>query len=273
MNMKRILSAILLTLAVTALSHAATSTTRPVTRRAVITSKPASATKPADSLARLEKAKTAFVQTVGKATRDLRAEYDEVADQLKHAGDEESAKRIRDERDRVLAATTRPAVEGRAWIDDGWTILFRSTNPLLWNIEVNNGDDYSLPIKAVPAGMRYLRIRRMDTMDEVIIPCKRAELDQVHWPTPRAIFRGDKRLNRQACVVAILDPSHAVDHSQPLIALTPEGWYSGWGFAESGEGIEKQAWVWDGQSIGLTEMEIAVTDRPLRTTEEKHLKK
>jgi hypothetical protein len=122
----------LITLAAVTSTHAATSTTRPATAastRRVVTSKPAPATKPADSLVRLEKAKTAFVQTVGKATRDLRAEYDEVADHLKHVADEESAKRIRDERDRVLAATTRPAVEGRAWIDDGWTILFRSTNP------------------------------------------------------------------------------------------------------------------------------------------------
>ena len=55
---------------------------------------------------------------LGKATHDLRAEYDEVADQLKHAGDDESAKRVRDERDRVLAATTRPALEGRAWVED-----------------------------------------------------------------------------------------------------------------------------------------------------------
>jgi hypothetical protein len=121
--------------------------------------------------------------------------------------------------------------------------------------------------------MRYLRLRRMDTGDQVIIPCRRAELDQVKWPTPGPIFRGDKRLNRQACVVAILDPAQAVDHGKPLIALTNEGWYSGWGFAESGEGIEAQAWAWNGESIGPTEMEIAVTDRPLRTSEEKDVKR
>lgn len=58
-----------------------------------------------------------------------------------------------------------------------------------------------------------------------------------------------------------------------LLDMTPQGNYSGWGFAVPAEGEERQAYVWDGAPIPRTVMEVAVTARKLRAQETAHLLK
>jgi hypothetical protein len=127
-------------------------------------------------------------------------------------------------------------------------------------------------MKAAPASMKYLRVRRMDTKEEVIIPATRESLTGMKWPSPTPVFRGDKRINRQACVLGIVGSRKpARDHSAPLMAMA-DGWFTGWGFAEVGEGAdEAQAFVWDGEALGGTVMEIAVIAGPLKDEEGENL--
>ena len=48
---------------------------------------------------------------------------------------------------------------------------------------MNNADCYALPVKAAPASMKYLRVRRMDTKEEVIIGDACADDDEVPSPS------------------------------------------------------------------------------------------
>ena len=51
-----------------------------------------------------------------------------------------------------------------AFVGNDWRVIFRSSNPLIWNSEIVNGKDLiAEPLSSVPFGLRYLRMRNIDT--------------------------------------------------------------------------------------------------------------
>jgi hypothetical protein len=60
--------------------------------------------------------------------------------------------------------------------DAGWTVLFRADDPLIW--DHNTGDatadnGYAISSKKAPEKIRFLRLKRMDTGDVVIVKMNR----------------------------------------------------------------------------------------------------
>lgn len=154
-------------------------------------------------------------------------------------------------------------------IEDGWTILFRSDNPMLWNIAVRNKDSYAVPM-ASAGKFKYVRMRRMDTKDEVIIPVSRFGTPE--RPANHSYLREDKCVNRNGFCLGIVDMRAPADSGRvPVMDCTTAGNFSGWGFGFWGQGRERQGYLWEGEPIDPTVMEIAVTNRELTDAEQKAL--
>ena len=228
---------------------------------------------------RLRRAEAAFSAIVESASKRLGDEFEAVAGAYERAGNEARARATREARDARFAAgaATRPALPadggGRAVasdrpeVKDGWSVLFRSSDPLLWDVAVRNTDSFAVPVASAPPGFRYVRLTRADTGEYVIVPA--ATLRSGGEPGSRPWFRGDKRIDKQGCCLGIVDGARPVDVEHvPILRSSTAGSFSGWGFGIWLSGPERQAWVWDGKPLKETIMEIAVTGREL-TAEEK----
>src|SRR5688572_367596 len=75
------------------------------------------------------------------------------------------------------ATTTATATSTAPAADGDWTILFRGDDPTLWNTDGGGGDtaaeNYAIKLEKTPQAVRYLRLKRLDTGDAVIIPAPR----------------------------------------------------------------------------------------------------
>ncbi|MCA9060043.1 MAG: hypothetical protein KDA85_16160, partial [Planctomycetaceae bacterium] len=50
-----------------------------------------------------------------------------------------------------------------------WYVVFRSSDPAIWNKDVREAPDrFAVPLSRAPAGIRYVRVKRMDNDDYVI---------------------------------------------------------------------------------------------------------
>lgn len=223
---------------------------------------------------RLERAKATYAAATEASRKRLDEEFETIAAAYERAGNGARAEATRDDRRQFFAPATQPAATAAApeappaqqpEVKDGWTILFRSSNPLLWNIDVRNRDSYAVALFSAPSRFRYLRLRRADTGEFVILPTE--NIPGRVYPADKPWFRGDKALNRHACALGIVDVDRTVDANQvPVLEIAPEGAYSGWGFAQRAAG-DGQAWVWNGIALEETVMEIAVTARELTPDE------
>lgn len=60
-----------------------------------------------------------------------------------------------------------------------WVVLFRGRDPKGWNTALKGrGDAYAIPLAEAPADLKYLRLRRLDTNEALIIPMTRDRLTQ-----------------------------------------------------------------------------------------------
>ena len=225
---------------------------------------------------RLKKARDAFTASVDVARRRLREEYDSAVQAYTRAGNLDKAVATRRARDQVASSTTMPVVldDPRPEPDsDGWTVLFRSADPLVWNLPVHTAAITAFPVSAAPSNVRYLRLRRLDTNDAVIVPCTNEQLMTRTWPLTHPTFRGDRCLAQGGRELGIIDPRAPRDvNNTPIIDVTPSGPFSGWGFAVWGTGVGRgQGYVWDSKAIPPTTFEIAVTARDLSADDRKLL--
>src|SRR5439155_25422934 len=84
-------------------------------------------TRKSDPLeSRLERAKLAFTSAIDQASKKLDGEYETVVAAYTREGKLDRALAVREQREQFLSSTTRPAVETQVFVEDGWTILFRS---------------------------------------------------------------------------------------------------------------------------------------------------
>jgi hypothetical protein len=72
-----------------------------------------------------------------------------------------------------------------------WRVLFRSKKPELWNTNTQAGDDFAIPLQSTPEKTKYLRLRRMDTGDAIILPMTRGRIGRVDPPGPRVRWNGE----------------------------------------------------------------------------------
>jgi hypothetical protein len=220
----------------------------------------------------LEDAKKAYGEAIDAAKTRLAAAYGAAILAATQRGDLDAAMALRRERDSLAAnELNHGARDPDVKVEDGWTILFRSNDPLLFNAPVLNATSYSVAVSCAPPTTRWLRVKRMDTSQYVIVPMtaegilKNGDTSEPFW------WRGDKKLSACACNVGIVDQSMPTA-GPTLQAMEPNGNFAGWGFGETVQG-DRQGYVWARVTIPRTVFEIAVTDRDLSPEEEGQLLK
>jgi type II secretory pathway pseudopilin PulG len=156
--------------------------------------------------------------------------------------------------------------------DGHWAVLFRSDDPAYWDT-TGNAAHYAVPLQRAPAGVRFLRLKRTDTGEAMIVAVTDDELkSRPGAGRRRAMWNGTNEIENGARHLGI---SLVIGgEGLPNIAILAEGdgGTSGSGFGHkrnvAGAG---QRYVWIGQEIAKTVFEVAVTDQPLSEDEQKLL--
>jgi hypothetical protein len=152
-----------------------------------------------------------------------------------------------------------------------WRVLFRSNRPELWNTNTQTGDDFAIPLRSTPADTRYLRLRRMDTGEAIIIPMSRGRIGRVDPPGRKARWNGEGKDDFGGYHLGIAEGAVArFMEGQGTIGVLMDGWDanpgSGFGHAHH---IENggQRFSWRGKELSPTVFEVAVTTGELSGAE------
>lgn len=134
-------------------------------------------------------------------------------------------------------------------------VLFRANDPSLWGSEVFSGANRrARSLAQLPTELAFLRMRRMDTREGVVVPITSAALTDDGDGQPRG-FNGSNETFYGAYHLGIFDESLPQDVETRFT-------YGGWGFGHSVLGPEQQACGWEGRVIAPdTVFEIAVFTR------------
>jgi hypothetical protein len=151
-----------------------------------------------------------------------------------------------------------------------WSILFRADDPAVWNTDAKGSDGVpiALPLSEAPARFRYLRLRRMDTREALIVAVTPEELENGTPPAPETGFwwnGGNKEEYKGRHLGIAHGPRYKFPMPHDMIAVMEIGWE---GFAGSGFGHkcfvnDGQYHCWLGKEIKKTAFEIAVAEGPL----------
>jgi len=181
--------------------------------------------------------------------------------------------------------TTDPSPESDASAspDDGnhgWTILFRASDPNLWNSDSDNEGAFSIALDDSAVDFRWLRMRRIDTNEAAIIPLTRDNLlklteldDGVFWNgTGRQVTSNGRTHRKLGIATRAFSRRYK---SKGVLILNPprvsgSGW-SGWGFGKIALIHSPQYFAWAGERIPETVFEISVTNGDLSTEEKAEL--
>jgi hypothetical protein len=161
-----------------------------------------------------------------------------------------------------------------------WTVLFRSDNPEFWNSDSKNGkgERIATPVRNAPETTAYVRLRRMDTGEALILPINRDRLlnDEVpDYGTDNSVWWNgsakDEWKGRHLGIV--VGPRKKFPAPNGMISVMNQGWdaFGGSGFGHKVGGNDKQHYCWRGKEIPKTVFEIAVSDGPLSPEEKKSL--
>jgi hypothetical protein len=158
-----------------------------------------------------------------------------------------------------------------------WRILFRSKKPELWNTNTQTGDDFAIPMQSTPEGVRYLRLRRLDTGDAIIIAISRGRIGRVDPQGAKVRWNGGANDEHGGYHLGIAEgPVARFTEGQGTIGVLMDGWDanpgSGFGHAHHiDNGGQRFSWL--GKEIPATTFEIAVTTEELTDKEKAWLRK
>lgn len=156
-----------------------------------------------------------------------------------------------------------------------WTLLFVGDDAAYWDT-TGNEEHYAAPVSRAPAGTRYLKLKRMDTDETIIVDMTKDQLRRgapaedlsVRWNGTNKAEYGGRHLG------VIQGPRLPFMTNQGQVSVMNDGFDA---FAGSGFGHKHhvdgagQRYAWRGQEIPKTAFEIAVTDQDLSEDEQKLL--
>jgi Tol biopolymer transport system component len=158
----------------------------------------------------------------------------------------------------VVRRTTPPKPRDAG---NGWEVVFRSAEPSIWKADVDRGPDtFALPMEAVPAAVRFLRLTNTGTGKAVIVGMtkdrlgKLSEQDGYGWNGANPYQYGGYHLG-------VYDPTWS-NSKQGLISILhvhetlSDRW--GWGFGHRTLIDDRQGYSWGGEPIDRTVFESAV---------------
>jgi hypothetical protein len=159
-----------------------------------------------------------------------------------------------------------------------WSILFRADDPSVWNKDAKGPDGVpiAVPLKSAPDNFSYLRLRRMDTREALIIAVTPEQLENGKAPTPEAGFwwnGGNKEEYEGRHLGIAHGPRYKFPVPHGMIAVMEDGWdgFTGSGFGHKCFVNDGQYYCWLGKEIKKTAFEIAVSEGPLGPEEKRLL--
>jgi hypothetical protein len=158
-----------------------------------------------------------------------------------------------------------------------WMVLLRSDDPAIWNSD-SPGTKFAVPVRQAPADTRYLRLKRLDTGEVLILPVSREDLLCERRPASMKgnWWNGTAREEHGGRHLGIVQaPRFRWPNHRGVISVADEGWdaYCGSGFGAKCQFNDGQYQCWHGQEIPRTVLEIAVTAGPLTEAETRALLK
>ena len=174
----------------------------------------------------------------------------------------------RDGRDDVQAVVEKIAAELKDDTKPGWTVIFRSDDPAVWNTDRPTGMlSYAVPLSKIGGPIRYLKLTRRNTGRFVIVPMRAMWLGATRGVTKVHGWQGAKSpISGGGYCLGIY--SLAAPKTARRIDVTYS--YGGWGFG-CDRSTRKMACTWAGSAIAKTSFEIAVTNGDLTRDETKAL--
>ena len=82
----------------------------------------------------------------------------------------------------LVTKDDRPRPETKA--PKGWMVLFRLADPSVWNTDSPDEAKFAMPVAHAPKDIRYLRLKRMDTGETLIVSVRHADLAQTPKQMP-----------------------------------------------------------------------------------------
>ncbi len=159
----------------------------------------------------------------------------------------------------------------------GWTKLFESDDPAVWNTDSKREGGWAIPVSEAPRDMLFLRITRTDSGNAVIMALTRDDLLKSGEQFSRYGWQGDLNLAYGGRHLGIYDkrkPLHMHMSDAELISVyKPYADFSGWGFGHRAYRDDVQGQAWAGREVGKVVLRIDVTAGPLSAEEQRLLLK
>jgi hypothetical protein len=154
-----------------------------------------------------------------------------------------------------------------------WTVLFRADDPVVWDTD-SPGKQFAIPLRKAPATVRYVRLRRMDTSEALILPVTRRQLGTGDIPAAgqKYSWNGTAKFEWSGRHLGIVQGQRfPFPAPNGMITVLNDGWdcFAGSGFGHKAfHDDEGQFYCWKGQEIPRTAFEIAVNAGPLTAEDE-----
>jgi hypothetical protein len=156
---------------------------------------------------------------------------------------------------------------------DRWVLLFRASDPAVWDTDSRERDRFAIPLAKAPEKLRFLKMQ-LNPKEFIVIAMSKDKLgvwehrDTIGWTGRNNIAWGGRQLgvfDRNTPPAG--DSGVCISYEAP-----PTGSLSGWGFGYKYPG-NVQGWAWGRKIIEPTVFEISVTSSDLTPAEQKRLLK
>ncbi len=157
----------------------------------------------------------------------------------------------------------------------GWNVLFRSSDPTVWNTDTNRGRyHFAQPLSKSPIGTRFLRLSEMGKGNFIVIEMARDRLGEYSERDGYA-WMGKNIIERKANHLGISDVAWGDQQKGSILVYNVSGvvGYRGWGFGHRVGIDDGQGFAWVGEPTPKTVFEFAVKVGPLTVEESKRLLK
>jgi hypothetical protein len=157
------------------------------------------------------------------------------------------------------------AAEGPA--RGGWTVVFRSADPSIWNTDTNTGYvNFAVKLDSLPPTVRYVRIRRANG-EAVVLPITKQELSKdVYGSQYGWVGSGQKPYSDVQLGICTTSKAITLRPGDIIIGRKGGAFYSGWGFGHAYQSGQKKV-GWNGMAMPAEVLEISVLQRELTAKE------
>jgi hypothetical protein len=150
--------------------------------------------------------------------------------------------------------------------DDGWTTVFRSANPAIWNNDFKKGNEVSRSTAGLSNEIKFLRMTMLaKTPRHIIIPMRKDQLNR-YWEQGTYGWNGTSQRTWSGRHLGVFVKTRTNARG----AIHVGNYYPGWGFGHVHYGAE-QGYSWHGQRVAPIAFEIAVKNSELTKSETKWL--